>query len=343
MKILFLGPAWAGSNAASLANGFAELGHEVCLVDTTPFSRPARLSSDWLLNRLDDGDRCGRYKRFKDRLIKLTKCWVPDIQICFKTIQFPQEDLLDLPSPVKIFYSPDDLSNTHNTTASYLRYESAWDLIVTTKRHNINEVRRRTAVQAAPQVQFVYSAYDPAWHHRSARTNCNPHQTFELGFIGHFRNDRHALIRDLAVAYGPNFFLAGDGWNRRDPALRLSRATMQGPAYGDDFSRAVADVFCNLVLLNSENRDTHTCRTFEIPAAGGLFVGQRTKEHLELLEEGREALYFSDLDELIHIVERIKVDRKAGNSIAENGWRAITKGGHTYRDRASEIIRFAGN
>ena len=108
--------------------------------------------------------------------------------------------------------------------------------------------------------------------------------------------------------------------------------------YGEHFSTAVASVTANLVLLNSDNRDTHTCRSLEVPAAGGLFVGERTDEHAALLTEGTECLLFSDEDELHQVLKWCRDHPDRATAIARSGHQRIVGGNHRYVDRAREII-----
>jgi hypothetical protein len=335
VKVLFIGAMWRGSNALSLANGFAELGHDVRSVDTTPLWRPRRLSRDWFLNRLDPDDRTARALRLLATSRGLADSWRPDVQVCFKTIYLDQAQLLSLSPPVKISYSPDDVSNPENITDDYLRHESEWSMIVTTKRHNVDEIRARTGGRSA--VTFVLSAYDPAWHHRCAYNSS--HEPYDVGFVGHFRPDRAPLLELLAAQYGRQLGIFGKGWRRRALSSGgLMRASLHGPVYAECFSDAVARTWANLVLLNSANRDTHTCRTFEVPAAGGLFVGERTEEHSRLLDDQTEALFFSSPDELMAVLEDVMNDRARAGKIAEAGWLRIRSSNHRYRDRAAEIL-----
>ncbi|RMI32189.1 CgeB family protein [Nocardia stercoris] len=330
MKILYVGDDWVGSNARSLADGFREAGHEVVVVDTTAVTLPTRFGVPWTYSKVAGGRAPWTLRAVHDRIDRIAADFTPDLLFAFKSVHLDQERLLTVPAAIRVHYSPDDVANPENITRDYLDYEEYWDLIVTTKRHNVPELRER----GARAVTFVASAYDPAWHRPMARRGAQRHAA---GFIGARRPDRVELMTALANRYGPSLAVYGPGW-RREPDLWRADATLRGPVYGEHFSTAVATMTANLVLLNSANRDTHTCRTFEIPAAGGLFVGERTSEHAELLAEGTECFLFSDRAELLDIIDRCDREPALAAKVAEAGYQRIVTGGHRYVDRAREII-----
>lgn len=334
MKILFAGDDWVGSNASSLADGFRRAGHEVVVVDTTPVTLPRRLSPPWIYAKATSRRAPTVVDAVHTEIDRVAAEFAPDMLFAFKAVHLNQPRLLAVPARLHVHYSPDDVANPKNISTEYLAHESEWDLIVTTKRHNLPELTRRGARAAL----FVRSAYDPAWHHPCARRGT---RRFLVGFIGVQRPDRRDLIVDLARRYGPAMAVYGPGW-RRVPPLRGSRAVVRGPVYGQRFSAAVAGVTANLVLLNSSNRDTHTCRSFEIPAAGGLFVGERTGEHAELLHEDRECFLYSDDAELHDILARCAREPERAAAVAEAGYRRIVSGAHSYADRAREIVDALG-
>ncbi|MGQ4617272.1 glycosyltransferase family protein [Nocardia sp. R7R-8] len=330
MKILFVGDDWLGSNARSLAEGFRQLGHKVMVIDSTAATLPPRLSPSWLYAKSHEQRAPWTVERVHTRLERAAAELHPDLVFAFKSVHLDQRRLLDIPAALHVHYSPDDVANPVNTTPAYLAHEAEWDLIVTTKRHNLRELLAR----GAKQTLFVRSAYDPAWHHPAAKRTT---RQYLVGFIGACRPDRRDGMVSLARTYGAQLLVCGPGW-RRVRQLRTTRAEVSGAVYGEDFSITVASVTANLVLLNSDNRDTHTCRTFEVPAAGGLFVGERTDEHAELLDHGAEAFLFSSRDELDEILERCALYPDQAVKIAEAGHRRIVEGRHTYTDRAREIL-----
>lgn len=327
MRILFAGDDWYGSNARSLAEGFRRAGHEVAVVDTTAVTLPRRGGAAWWYAKRTGRRAPGTVDAVHRQLEAHPGA---DLLFCYTAVHLDQERLLTLPAGRRVHYSADDVANPVNVTPEYLAAEPGWDAIVTTKAHNVPELSAR----GARRVIFVRSAYDPDWHRPIAPRSS---RRYAVGFVGNARPDRTALITGLAHRWGRDFYLAGPGWRRR-PALLRSRATVRGPQYGAALSAALGAVDANLVLLNSDNRDTHTCRTFEVPAAGGLFVGPRTVEHAELLADGREALLFDDPAQIDDIVERVRADPAGARRIAAAGHARITRGHHTYEDRAREII-----
>ncbi|WP_024804655.1 glycosyltransferase [Nocardia sp. BMG51109] len=334
MRILYVGDDWVGSNARSLADGFRAAGHDVLVADTTAITLPRRLSPPWVYAKFA-GRRAPRtVAAMHDEIDSLAADFAPDMLFGFKSVHLDQRRLLSVPAALRVHYSPDDVANPENVTADYLAHEAEWDLVVTTKRHNVPELSAR----GARAVTFVSSAYDPAWHRPCARRGGD---RFTAGFIGARRPDRTGLLTALGRDYGAALAVYGPGW-WREPALRRTGTAVRGPVYGEDFSVAVAGMLANLVLLNSANRDTHTCRSFEIPAAGGLFVGERTDEHARLLDDEEECFLFSSAEELRAILDRCahRPDRAA--EVAEAGHRRITAGANSYADRAREIIAAIG-
>ncbi len=330
MRVLFVGDDWIGSNARSMADGFRAAGHDVVVVDTTPVTLPTRLTPSWVYSKVAEQRAPWDVDAVHRRIEQAAAVLRPDLLFAFNAAHLDQPRLLSTPARLRVHYSPDDVSNPRNTSPAYLDHERAWDMVVTTKRHNVQELIGR-GVRA---VKFVLSAYDPAWHRLAARRE--PRE-YLVGFVGACRPDRRASTTALARRYGDRMLVRGPGW-RRVPELHRTGATVGGPVYGEHFSAVVAQVTANLVLLNSDNRDTHTCRTFEVPAAGGLFVGERTAEHAELLEDGRECFLFSGTEELYEILRRCEENPGEARRVAALGHRRITGGPHAYVDRAREIV-----
>ena len=139
--------AGPGSDTRRLRPATRQLGERVALprrptasAGLRTWSAPTRISSPGCApsGRIccgsTRGERCDRRRLRRAREI------VPDLRI--------------------VCYSPDDMINPDNQSAQYLAGIPSYDLHVTTKSYNVEELR----ALGARDVHFVDNAYDPATH-----------------------------------------------------------------------------------------------------------------------------------------------------------------------------------
>ena len=324
-RVLFVGDDWHGSNATSLRNAIIRSGHD-CLT-VVPWSpdirwrvaRKIRPTPEQLVSRQQEWNR---------RFVETARLWKPDLVVVFKGLTVTSETIAVIPG-IKIHYHPDDSTNPYNRSPVYEHAETAYDLHVTTKSMNVSELKSRGVRNAL----FVRCAYDRDWHvalDRPSRT------LFDVGFIGTRRRDRVPLIKSVADRYRKAFLLCGGRWNREPALARV--ATVRPPQFGFKMSVTVAKAPVQLGLLNSDNRDQHTVRSYEVPAAGGVMVAERTIEHLEMLEEGTEALFFSSEEEMFAHIERLRTEPDLVAKISLAAARRVRSQGNTYEDRWRSIL-----
>jgi hypothetical protein len=330
MKILVVGTMYSGSNARSFADAFA-VDHEVRRVDLSPWVSAPRFSKAWYQQRQHRRLTPQADAQLRVALAVASQGWKADLLFCFKTVWADQRALLEVPAAVRVHYLPDDASNPSNVTPQYLEHEHGWDTIVTTKTHNVRELEER----GARHVILVRSAYDPRIHHGSpARAG----RLYTLGFIGAARRDRLDLPHRFANHASPGqAVVRGPKWRRRYP-FGVKGVRIGGPVHGPDYASVASEIFASPILLNSENRDAHTCRSFEIPACGVLAIAPRTSEHQAILEEGSEALMFSSDAELDACLDRVASHPQELEAMAAAGHRRILRDRHSYEDRVSEIL-----
>ena len=107
---------------------------------------------------------------------------------------------------------------------------------------------------------------------------------------------------------------------------------------GDDYARAVTNARITLCFLSKLYPDQTTQRTFEIPASGGFMLAERTKEHLSLFGEGREAGYFSGREELLQKIRHYLDHEGKRKRIAVAALRRCRRDGYRYDDRIQQAI-----
>lgn len=330
MRILFVGNQFLGSNATSLAQGFSNLGNEVKIIDPNnflPFENRLnnRIAYKFDLNRVYS-HVCERMERHLFNILARERF---DIMFVFKGLGISENVLKSFPG-VTIHYHPDDSSNGDNTSLIFNLAEKYYDFHFTSKRHNIEEIQKRTGNH---QVHFIWYAYDDKLH----RLENSYYSNHNFGFIGTRRPDRVKLINSLSKKYRKRFYLAGHAWSR-DVKLR-ARCHVMNEVYGGDYLNLIRQAPIQLGLLNSENRDTHTARSFELPASGALLLAQRTYEHQSLLEDNEEAVFFSDEDELISKLDWLLNSPQEVERIRINGYNKMLNSSNTWTDRAGEILK----
>lgn len=331
IKLLFVGHDSVGSNASSLFTGFQSEVERAVLVDTKFFDSPAKFS----LRRIILYFFPEFYGYVSSMIIgrtvrKKVSTEKPDILFAFKGNYLSRSTMRRIDC-LKVHYHPDDSSNPINRTAIFNNAESFYDIHFTSKKHNVSEITHRTG----KKVFFIWYAYDERWQFRAAPLNFN-YSKYQIGFIGHMRPDRTELILNLANKYGKKLAVSGLKWNRIRTLQFL--ASLYPPSYGESFSSFVAMAPVQLGLLNSENRDQHTARSFEIPAAGGLILAEDTAEHREIFVSEENAIFFKNENDLYDRLSWIEAHPEKAQKIAENGFLHITGNQNTWKDRAGEIL-----
>jgi spore maturation protein CgeB len=118
----------------------------------------------------------------------------------------------------------------------------------------------------------------------------------------------------------------------------LGRAWQSGEVYGDDYARALTGARVGLGLLRKVCPDQHTTRTFEIPACGSMLLADRTGEHRELFDEGKEAEFFASTEELVDKARFYCGDELARRRVADAGFERCVKSKYAYVHRLAAVL-----
>jgi hypothetical protein len=170
----------------------------------------------------------------------------------------------------------------------------AYDLCVAVRVESEREFRHL----GAQRVLRIWRGYDEVAHRPFTRGDEIPaHFRSDVAFIGTWMKEQCAESRDSFLLKltdeGIPLSIWGNRWHKA-PAWPKLRQYWRGKGLaGRDLVAAMQGAKVCLGLVSHGNRDLHTQRSAEIPFSGGLLCAERTSEHLQMYNEGFEAVFWS--------------------------------------------------
>ncbi len=200
--------------------------------------------------------------------------------------------------------------------SAYLRAVPEYDLLAVVRQENIAEAYAR----GAQKVLRVWRSADEVAHApRELSAEQRKRFASDVVFVGTWMPERSPFMAEL-IRRGVPLSIWGNRWQKAPEWPQLA-PHWRGPGLDndEDYAAAILAAKINLGLLSKGNRDLHTTRSLEIPALGGLFCAERTCEHLELYEEGREAVFWEDAAECAEQCLTLLADEARRKAIAAAG------------------------
>ena len=345
LRILYVGPLWTGSTSAQRKQALCDLGHQVISIDTEPLS--ARKVERRLVYRI-------HYRLLKSGLIPGCR-GVPDrAKANLQLLQRIRDEEFDvlwldkgltiaattlaqakrrLPQCRIVGYCCDDLLNPANQSPQFLEHLPMYDAFFTTKSYNVEELK----ALGCKRPLFIANTYDPATH-RPASVSPAEREAFggEVGFIGSWEGDRSEALYYVA-SNGVTVRVWGDRWHRvrhKHEKLILERRAL----LGDSYAKAICSFDICLGFLSKRNRDLQTSRSVEIPACQAFLLAERTSEHRELFEEGKEAEFFGSREELLRKIKFYLAYPGERKQIAAAGRERCLRSGYSNHERLSAML-----
>lgn len=230
----------------------------------------------------------------------------------------------------------------------------AYDVLVFCKSYE----RRDYATIGKPLIYMPLGFCDEV--HRPLASD-DPRWNCAVGFVGGWEPRRERLLRrvaaeaiDLKIRGGYWQFLRDGKWTLRRHIIlkqlaggdrfRFHRDVQLGGAwqgdeiYDDDYARTITGAKIGLGFLRTVCPDQHTTRSFEIPACGSMLIADRTDEHREFFEEGREAEFFSSEVEFVDKVKFYCGNENARARIAAAGRKRCLDARYAYVHRLKTVL-----
>jgi len=301
VRVLVTGQYWPGANSLYIARAFERCGAIVRFLNDsaifpgweTKRGRIARRLLTPLIEAEWNRQLLALAHTFQPDLVYITNghlCWSSTLEaIRAKNI------------PVMCFYH--DVKWMNREESRFSKVIGGFDLVATTRRWQEAEFK----AAGARNVKVVRFGYEPSVH-RPLQLDEKAIERYgaDVTFIGtmevHRRADLHTV---LSCEFPYRFRLWGSSWGN----IPVVSAYWQGR---DVHEQEIPVIYAaSKVALHwvgwephgsdreLQKGDQHNSRTFQIAACGGaLMLAQRTDEHLRFFEEDKEAVFFSDVEEL---------------------------------------------
>ena len=151
-----------------------------------------------------------------------------------------------------------------------------------------------------------------------------------------------ATIRYRSDLLGPlvdeGLFIYGDsGWSDQLPEATLPG----GVPYGERLAYIYANSDISINATSAQMAAAVNQRVFDVPAAGGFLLSDDQDDLREVFDVGREAVTYTDRDELRSLVHYYRDHRERRLQIAAAG-RARVLREHTYAHRVDTMITLLG-
>jgi spore maturation protein CgeB len=354
MKILYLGDISAGQTCLMRMRAMERLGHQVLGLNTVAPWRQAK----WLQRQFQRKRHRGTVvDAINDSVVAAARQLKPDLVWADKQ-EFLRVETMDELRRIGArlaHFTPDPyFSLSWKRTPLMDVAMQAFDVLVYCKTYE----------QAAYESLGKPLIYMPLGYcdevHRPL-SSADPKWACTVGFLGGWDPCREQLLHavattgvDLKIWGGYWDFLRDGRWTlrrriilkqlaggnpfsiHRDPILIPS--LHGGEVYGDDYAMALSGARIGLGFLRKVWPDQHTTRTFEIPACGSMLLADRTDEHQELFEEGREADFFGSEAELLDKVRYYGTHESTRSKIAAAGLRRCLDGKYSYFERLRSVF-----
>jgi len=328
-RLLYFGPSTYGGTCLQRYKALSELFKESYIIDSRriyPDKKSGRSFFKSLQGRIGIGPIFTLSRkillqecfRFKPDLIWIDNGFIIDS----KTLMIIRKNF----DCKIVHYTPDSVLAPGMSSICLKKSIQFYDYTITTKEQDLDYYKKYGAKNILNSLQ----GYDPVIH-RITELNKVDKQKFscDVSFIGQYMNDRALDLSYLKSSLDIDLKIYGFDWEKKLKHTNLKKLLM-GPAIGTDYAKAIQSSKISLGFLNRKVRDTFTTRTFEIPACGGFLLAERSAMHSKLFSEDKEAVFFSNKEELVEKVKYYLKNDEKRNQICVKGNNKINSSNYSW-------------
>jgi spore maturation protein CgeB len=228
---------------------------------------------------------------------------------------------------VFVFFTDNPLDHHHTHSNVWVqRGLPLWDAVFIWSQ----ELAKQLIDKNVKKALFHPFCSDVQYHFPKKQAN----PIYDVAFIGNWDASRKREQYLKAISNYRLGIWGSDYW-----ATHCQETSLKGLCKGlctyAEIPEILGSAKIGLNILRPQNELGHNIRTFEIPAAGILMLSERSQELLNLFEEDREAVYFSQPDELYKKAEYLMQNEALIETISHAGYLKAKK--HTINNRIVEI------
>jgi len=191
----------------------------------------------------------------------------------------------------------------------------------------------------AKEVCYLPPAADPELH-SPVIPKSSAAAKHEVAFVGNWRREREELLEQLLDfdlgLWGSHY------WKTRPRAGSKLPSRWHGrPLFGAEFAEACAQNRILLNIIDGVGWPGPNMRVFEQPACRAFSLVTRTPAILDLFTEGEDVECFASVEEARDKIRFYLKNELARQRVAARSYETVIHGGHTYVDRAGQIITWA--
>lgn len=165
----------------------------------------------------------------------------------------------------------------------------------------------------AKKAIYIGPLFDNDFYHNNKFKNLK--LIFDASFFGHWENDERSFYVESLINAGFNIKIHGSFWNNENNKLLTKTNGKIKPLFGDDYIKISKQSYASLCFFSKLNNDEITERVFEVISIGSLLVAERTNTMMEIFEDRKEVMLFSNVEELNSIILFIKKNTQIRNKM----------------------------
>ena len=336
-RVLYVGALQPGSTALHRRTALEQLGLSVISLDTHPFASAGPRLARSARHRLAWGGPV--ISRLNSELVALGGDSDVDLVWIDKGVWIKPATLaaLSVPGRRLIHYAGDSMILIQRSR-HFLASIPLYDVVITAKRYELEAYE----LYGAQRVMLLLHGYDQElFRPRPLAVDEQERFASDVCFVG--RHERHYRHRIRAASETGAEVAVWGGWQRAAVMRPWVQRVVRGPGvWNEDYVRALNGAKIGLGLLTRLAPDESTTRTFEIPACGTMLLAERSREHSELFEEGKEAEFFTGDGEMQEKIRWYMSHDRARNQIAAAGRERAVQSSYTYLERMRSAIEAIG-